>query len=68
MYTDGLVERRDRPVHLGIDQAAAHLAAISTNSPRTKSSTSLHEDLIGDQLSEDDIAILVVEHIAELTG
>ena len=68
MYTDGLVERRDRPVHLGIDQAAAHLAAISTKLTPHQVIDALHEDLIGDQLSEDDVAILVVEHIAELTG
>ena len=68
MYTDGLVERRDRPVQLGIDQAAAHLAAISTNLTPHQVIESLHEALIGDKLTEDDIAILVVEHIAELTG
>ena len=31
MYTDGLVERRDRPLQVGIDQAAECLAAISTH-------------------------------------
>jgi serine phosphatase RsbU (regulator of sigma subunit) len=62
MYTDGLVERRDRPFHLGIDQAAAHLATITHRTPSQVIDT-LHQALIGDKASEDDIAVLVVEHI-----
>ena len=39
MYTDGLVERRDRPLQVGIDRAAAHLARSPPTSPRIGSSS-----------------------------
>ena len=63
MYTDGLVERRDRPVQVGIDQAAAHLAALSTDLAPRHVIESLREVLIGSKATDDDIAVLVVEHI-----
>jgi serine phosphatase RsbU (regulator of sigma subunit) len=65
MYTDGLVERRDRPLQLGIDQAVAHLAALSTHLAPRQVIESLHNALIGDKATDDDIAVLVVEHVAE---
>jgi serine phosphatase RsbU (regulator of sigma subunit) len=64
MYTDGLVERRDRPLQLGIDQAVAHLAALSTKLAPHQVIESLHDALIGDKATDDDIAVLVVEHVA----
>ena len=65
MYTDDLVERRDRPLHAGIEEAAAHLAAISTRLAPHQIIDTLHGVLIGDNVADDDIAILVVEHTAE---
>ena len=65
MYTDGLVERRDRPVQVGIDQAAAHLAAMSVHLAPSQVVESLHDALIGDNATDDDVAVLVVEHVAE---
>jgi serine phosphatase RsbU (regulator of sigma subunit) len=64
MYTDGLVERRDRPLQVGIDQAASHLAALSTHLAPREVIDSLHQALIGSKATDDDIAVLVVEHIA----
>jgi serine phosphatase RsbU (regulator of sigma subunit) len=64
MYTDGLVERRDRPLHVGIDKAASYLAALSTHLAPRHVIDSLHEALIGAKATDDDIAVLVVEHIA----
>ena len=64
MYTDGLVERRDRPLQVGIDQAASHLAALSTNLAPRHVIDSLREALIGSKATDDDIAVLVVEHTA----
>jgi len=63
MYTDGLVERRDRPLQVGIDQAASHLAALSTHLAPSQLIDSLRETLIGSKTTDDDIAVLVVEHI-----
>ena len=62
MYTDGLVERRDRPFQAGIDQAASHLAA--THLAPKQVIESLLDVLIGGNAADDDIAVLVVEHTA----
>jgi hypothetical protein len=62
MYTDGLVERRDRPVHDGIEQASARLAALPADAPGVDIVDALIADLIGVHVAEDDIAVLVVQH------
>ena len=61
MYTDGLVERRDRPVHDGIDQAVARLDALPDDARGVDIVDALIADLIGDHVAEDDIAVLVVQ-------
>jgi hypothetical protein len=61
MYTDGLVERRDRSVEDGIDLAIAHLRGLAGD----VSGDAVVEALIGelvDDVAEDDIALLVVQH------
>jgi hypothetical protein len=62
MYTDGLVERRDRPVHDGIGQAAARLAALPVDEPGVEIVDALITELVGDRVAEDDIALLVVQN------
>jgi hypothetical protein len=62
MFTDGLVERRDRPFDEGIAQVAAHLAALPDRLDPHHLVDSLVDELIGDATAEDDIAIVVVEH------
>ncbi|MDD9370176.1 MAG: PP2C family protein-serine/threonine phosphatase, partial [Acidimicrobiales bacterium] len=62
MYTDGLVERRDRPIDDGIGQASACLAANSDEAPGVDVVESLIAELVGDRAAEDDIAVLVVQH------
>jgi hypothetical protein len=64
MYTDGLVERRGRPLQVGIDQAAAHLAEIPAGLAAHQVVESLRDALIDGKPTDDDIAILVVENIA----
>jgi serine phosphatase RsbU (regulator of sigma subunit) len=64
MFTDGLVERRDRPFDQGIAQMAAHLAALPERLDPRDLGDSLLKELIGEARAEDDIAILVVEHTA----
>ncbi len=64
MYTDGLVERRARPFQAGVDEAAAHLAAIPTDLAPEQIIESLLDVLIGDNAADDDVAILVVQHAA----
>ena len=63
MYTDGLVERRDRFVHEGTAQAAALLAAMTTGLHPDQVIESLHDALIADRATEDDVAVLVVDHV-----
>lgn len=65
MYTDGLVERRDRPFDEGMHEAAAHLAAIPAHLEPAQVIESLIEALIGGKTTDDDIAVLVVEHRGE---
>ena len=62
MYTDGLVERRDRPVDDGIGQASACLAGHPDEAPGVDIVESLIADLVGGRVAEDDIAVLVVQH------
>jgi serine phosphatase RsbU (regulator of sigma subunit) len=66
MYTDGLVERRDRSFQTGIDEAAVHLAASSIRLAPNKVIESLLDVLIAGTAATDDIAILVVEHTADM--
>ena len=62
MFTDGLVERRDRPFDVGIAQVAGILAALSEHVTPNELTEVLLGALIGDREAEDDVAILVVEH------
>jgi len=62
MFTDGLVERRDRPFDAGIQEAAALLAGLSDHYNGSQTIDALLDTLIGHDKAEDDIAILVVEH------
>jgi serine phosphatase RsbU (regulator of sigma subunit) len=63
MFTDGLVERRDRPFDVGIGQVAAVLAAISEPVTTDELTDLVLHALMEDRGGEDDVAILVVEHI-----
>ncbi|MGZ8766210.1 MAG: PP2C family protein-serine/threonine phosphatase, partial [Acidimicrobiia bacterium] len=61
MYTDGLVERRDRTFDVGVAEAAHHLATLSHPLSSRDLLDSLLNALVAGE-SEDDIAIIVVEH------
>ena len=62
MYTDGLVERRDRPVDDGIDIAISRIRAIADDATGVDIIDGLIGELIGDRVAEDDIALLVMHH------
>ena len=64
MFTDGLVERRDRQFDVGIAQVAAVLAALSEHVTPDELTDLLIHTLMGDLDGEDDVAIVVVEHVA----
>jgi hypothetical protein len=62
MYTDGLVERRDRTFNVGVDEAVHHLATLPRRLNNRDLLDSLLHELVGDDKAEDDIAIVVIEH------
>ena len=63
MFTDGLVERRDRPFTVGIDLAVEILRAqVSSTSPEQRIS-SLIDGLISDGPGHDDVAVVVVANV-----
>jgi serine phosphatase RsbU (regulator of sigma subunit) len=60
MYTDGLVERRDRLVTDGITLAVSRLRASANDATGLDIIEELIGELIDDHVAEDDIALLVV--------
>jgi serine phosphatase RsbU (regulator of sigma subunit) len=62
VYTDGLVERRDRPFDVGIAKLAATLSRVK--GPPAACIDAVVEALLGDgAAAEDDVALLVVERL-----
>ena len=68
MYTDGLVERRDRLVDDGIDLAMSRILAMADDATGVDVIDELIDELIGDHVAEDDIALLVVHHTGRSPG
>ena len=68
MYTDGLVERRDRPVDDGINLAMSRLHAIADDATGVDMIEVLIGELINDHVAEDDIALRVVHHTGRMPG
>lgn len=56
LYTDGLVERRDRPIDIGLERLRKVVAPGPADSVCAKAMAAL----IGDDIPEDDVALLVV--------
>jgi serine phosphatase RsbU (regulator of sigma subunit) len=61
MFTDGLVERRDRAFDVGIKEAAERLASLPDDVSGPEIIDALLERLVGSDSPEDDIAVVVVE-------
>lgn len=68
MYTDGLVERRDRPVDDGIDLAMSRIGAIADDATGVDIIEALIGELVNDHVAEDDIALLVLHHTGRSPG
>jgi serine phosphatase RsbU (regulator of sigma subunit) len=64
MFTDGLVERRDRGFDVGVAEVAAFVAARTKPMAPHELTDSLLDALVGESYARDDIAVLVVEHVA----
>jgi serine phosphatase RsbU (regulator of sigma subunit) len=63
VFTDGLVERRDRSFDTGMAQMATHLATLPAHIRPEELIDSLLDALLGDRTPADDIAVVVVEHL-----
>ncbi len=63
MFTDGLVERRDRGFDVGIGRVADVLAGLSDPVTPDELTDLLLRALMEDRDAEDDVAILVVERV-----
>jgi serine phosphatase RsbU (regulator of sigma subunit) len=64
MYTDGLVERRDRPFEVGIERIATSLTSLANGLIPSELTDALLDALLDSGPAEDDIAILVIRHVA----
>jgi serine phosphatase RsbU (regulator of sigma subunit) len=64
MYTDGLVERRNRPFAEGVDRAVDFLTRQSTDLSAGQYIDALFEALVGDRTDNDDIAVVVVKNVS----
>lgn len=63
MFTDGLVERRDRPFDVGVDQIVDLLAALPNEVSPSDVTEALLDALSDGAPAEDDIAVLVIQHV-----
>jgi serine phosphatase RsbU (regulator of sigma subunit) len=64
MFTDGLVERRDRGFDVGVSAVATSLAGFPSQLTPREVTDALLAALLRDGEAEDDVAILVVENAA----
>ena len=63
MFTDGLVERRDRPFDVGIDHIVDLLSAMPNQHSPSDVTEALLDALSEGAPAEDDIAVLVIQHV-----
>jgi serine phosphatase RsbU (regulator of sigma subunit) len=63
VYTDGMVERRGRPFFEGVDLAVEHLTTLPTRLGADDLIDSILDAMVGDSTPEDDIAVVVLEHL-----
>lgn len=63
LYTDGLVERRDRELHLGIDRLLR--LAAGADADLDAYADDIVDGLLGDEARSDDVALLVVRRTGD---
>ncbi|MEQ0564932.1 GAF domain-containing SpoIIE family protein phosphatase [Amycolatopsis sp. NEAU-NG30] len=63
-YTDGLVERRDRPVDVGMERLAE---VVQANDPE-RVCARIMAAMIGNQAAQDDVALLAIQRVAVPAG
>lgn len=65
MFTDGLVERHDRPFDIGIDQVVDLLSVLPNGLTTSEVTDALLDALLAGAGAEDDIAVVAVQHMPE---
>lgn len=63
VYTDGMIERRDRPFFDGVELAVAHLAGLPARLGPADLIDSMLDALVGETTPDDDIAVLVLDYL-----
>jgi hypothetical protein len=65
MFTDGLVERRDRPFDRGVDQIVDVLSRASSALTIAEVTAALLDDLLAGTAAKDDVAVVAVQRVAD---
>ena len=64
MFTDGLVERRDRPFDDGIDQIVELLSTLPSLLTPTEVTDAILDSLLAGAAATDDIAVVAIQRVA----
>ena len=64
MFTDGLVERRDRPFDVGIDQIVELLSVLPSVLTPTEVTDAILDSLLAGAAATDDIAVVAIQRVA----
>jgi serine phosphatase RsbU (regulator of sigma subunit) len=64
MYTDGLVERRDRPFYVGIEDLVSLVSSLDSRVDPSGLIDMLVDSLVGEHGEHDDIAVVVVDNVS----
>jgi hypothetical protein len=64
MFTDGLVERNDRPFDIGIDQIIETLSVLPSGLTTADVTDAIVDALLGGTAAKDDVAVVAVQRVA----
>ena len=64
MFTDGLVERHDRPFDIGIDQIVELLSLLPSLLTPIEVTDAILDSLLAGAAATDDIAVVAIQHVA----
>ena len=64
MFTDGLVERNDRPFDIGIDQIVEMLSMLPSLLTPDEVTDAIVDGLLAGAAAKDDIAVVAIQRVA----
>jgi hypothetical protein len=68
LFTDGLVERRDRPLDVGFEELAAAMTSQARESAEAIANAALAARVGADGTPPDDVALLVIRYAPAATS